>query len=237
MRTAVGVTTMRHKRTAGGRPAARISILLQHHLWKAAAAVICVLLIFFLVQIDRKLRPAAEKACLYECRSLTAQIAAESTAAAIRTVSAMELPLTSVSYDENRNITGIHANTEAVNTVQTVLLEEINAALERAEDAEMTVRIGTLTGSYLLADRGAALPLRYAPRGTAEVVLESGFSSAGINQTIHTLSAVITIHAGCSVPLYSADTTQTYTYLLAETVIVGDVPAVQWNTGHSPAAS
>lgn len=188
------------------------------------------------LRIDARLRPSAEKACLHACRNMTSQIVAESVAAALEIAASMDLSLTYASHDVNGNITGIHAGSDAINTVQTVLLEEINAALAQQRNAEFTIRLGTLTGMYTLTGRGAEIPLRYVPAGSAEVKLQSDFSSAGINQTIHTLTAEITIHAGCSVPLYRADTTQTFTYLLAETVIVGDVPAVSWGERIYPAA-
>ncbi len=227
--------TMRHKRTAGGRPAARLSAAGKRLFGGVFFILLCTLLVFIWISIDRRLRTAAEKACLYECRALTSGIVAESVASALQTLSEMELSLSAVSYDGSGNIAGIQADSQAVNTVQTVLLEQINAALARERGAEFSVHLGTLTGLYTLTGRGAELPLRYVPRGSAQVELHSEFSAAGINQTIHTLTAEITVHAGCSVPLYQADTTEHYTYLLAETVIIGDVPAVQWNGQSIPA--
>lgn len=222
---------MRHKRRIPRR------IAVQKHLWLAAVLLLLVMLVYVLCQINEKIQPAAEKACLYECRSLTSQLTAESISETIAALSSMDLTLTSMTYDADGTITGIHADAQAVNTVQAVLLENVNAALEEARQSEFSVHIGTLTGSHLLTGRGAELPLRYIPLGSAEVALQSEFSSAGINQTIHTLTAEITIHAGCSVPLYAADSEQSYTYLLAETVIVGDVPALQWNSSQFPAVS
>ncbi len=226
---------MRYKKPTGGRHAARISAVRKPMFMRLLSVVLCVLLFFFFLRIDAKIRPIAEKICLYECRSLTARIVAESTADALETVSVMDLSLTTASYDENGCITGIQTNAAAINTVQTVLLEALNSELERQRNDELSVHLGTLTGLHLLTGRGAEIPLRYVPKGSAEVELKSTFTSAGINQTIHTLTAEITIHAGCSVPLYQADTAHKYSYLMAETVIVGDVPAVNWNTKNLPA--
>lgn len=231
----MNVPTMRHKRTSGGRPAARFSAGRKRFLWCAVTVLLCILLLLVWIRIDRRLRTAAEKACVYECRALTSGIVADSVASALQTLSEMELTFSAVSYDGNGNISGIQADPKAINTVQTVLLEQINAALARERSAELSVHLGTLTGLYTLTGRGAELPLRYVPRGSAQVELHSEFSAAGINQTMHTLTAEITVHAGCSVPLYQADTTEHFTYLLAETVIIGDVPAVQWNGQSIPA--
>lgn len=225
---------MRHKRTAGGRKAARAFIHSRSQRrsrltpWILPVVLLALLGILWF-RIDAKIRPAAEKACLYECRSMTSQVVAEGVADALNTISTMDLQLPTASYDANGEITGLRADADAVNIVQTVLFEQVNAALEEQKEAEFSVRLGTLTGMYTLADRGVEIPLRYAPRGAATVELSSSFSSAGLNQTVHTLIAEVTVEAGCSIPLYQADTSMTFTYLLAETVIVGDVPQVTWS--------
>lgn len=221
---------MRHKPITGGRTAARFFHRNRGFLRKCTALFLCILLLPCWLGIDRRLRPAAQRACLYECRAMTAQAVAQSISDSLEMLEDMELSLSFVSYDGEGNITGIQANSDAVNTVQTLLLAQLNAALAAQRDAEYSVHLGTLTGLYTLTGRGVELPLRYVPMGNAQVQLQSDFSSAGINQTIHTLTAEITVHAGCAVPLYQADVTQQYTYLLAETVIIGDVPSVQWNT-------
>ncbi len=233
---AANAQTMRHKRTAGGRNVARIFIKTKKILYLIVLIVISVILIFLWIRIDKKMRPAAEKACLYECESLTSRIVSESVSDALEIMSGLELTLSSATYDKNGSITGIHANADAVNTVQTILLEQMNTALNEKRGAEFFIHLGTLTGMHTMAGRGAEIPLRYIPKGSADITLQSNFTSAGINQTIHTLSAEITVSAGCSVPLYQAESTQTYTYLLAETVIVGDVPTVSWQNKAIPAA-
>ncbi len=225
---------MRHKRTAGGRKAARAFVHGKSRrrrkvpAWSIAVVLLAALL-YFWKQIDAKLKPAAETACLYECRSMTSQVVSQSVANALETISAMELHPSAIAQDQSGQITGLHTDTNAVNQIQTLLLEEVNAALEQQSATEFSICLGTLTGMYTLADRGAEIPLRYAPRGAATVALDSSFSSAGLNQTQHTLVAEITVESGCSIPLYQADTTMTFTYLLSETIIVGDVPQVTWS--------
>ncbi len=220
---------MRYKSNAGGFHATRISI--KPLFFRILPFLLIIAIVILWIRLDHAIRPYAEKICLYECRSMTAQVVSESVADALSTLSGMELSPAAVSYDDNGNITAIHTSPDAVNIVQTVLLEELNTALQEQKHAEFSVHFGTLTGMHTLTGKGAEIPLRYLPVGGAQVQLQSEFSSAGINQTIHTLTAEITIHAGCSVPLYQADTTEAFTYLLAETVIVGDVPSVSWRAG------
>lgn len=199
-------------------------------------AVLSILVVLSWIRVDARIRPAAEKICTYECRSLASDVVAEGVARTMEAVAAADLTLTSAVYDENGALTSVHTNSDALNTVQTMLLENVNAALAEQEKAEFSVPWGSLTGMHTLAGRGPGIPMRFSPGGAARIALESSFASGGINQTVHRLTAVITVEAGCAIPLYSAEETVTFTYLLAETVIVGDVPAVTWSGKVLPAA-
>lgn len=186
--------------------------------------------------MDARIRPSAEKICAYECRSMLSDVVAEGIALTLETAAQTDMTLTTAAYDENGVLTAVHTNPEALNTMQTLLLEHVEACLASQSEAEFTIPWGTLTGMYTLAGRGPEIPLRFSPRGAVQIALNSSFDTGGINQTVHRLTAVITVEAGCSIPLYSAHETVTFTYLLAETVIVGDVPAVTWSGTALPAA-
>ena len=63
-----------------------------------------------------------------------------------------------------------------------------------------------------------------APARAVYADYENTFSAAGINQTRHTVSVKITVSSGVYLPGYSAETTIETHIIIAETVIVGDVP-------------
>ena len=70
------------------------------------------------------------------------------------------------------------------------------------------------------------MKIRICPVGKADVEIKSEMESTGINQTRHRISAVITSELTSSLPLYSFESEVKYEFLLAETVIIGDVPLV-----------
>lgn len=129
-----------------------------------------------------------------------------------------------VLYDENGNAASIEAVTYNINKVQSELSLAINSEFMHSADASAEIPIGSLTKSYLLAGTGPRIRLRICPAGEAQVKLTSSFSSAGINQTCHRISAVVTADINSSLPLYSFSTEVSFEFLLAENVIVGDVP-------------
>ncbi len=217
---------MRHKPAAGGFRAVRLSRL-PLGFW---ILLLCMALVLVWIPLDRSLRPGARAACREECRRLVSEAAAEGVARTLEAAASMDLSLTVQHYDESGTLTGVQADSAAMNTIQTMLLQNVNAALAEREGTEFSISAGTLTGLYTLSGRGPDIPLRFSPRGSANVRLESSFESGGVNQTVYRISAVISAEAACTVPLYEGGAAAEFTYLLCEILIVGDVPSVMWGT-------
>ncbi|NLT09063.1 MAG: sporulation protein YunB [Ruminococcus sp.] len=138
-----------------------------------------------------------------------------------------------VMCDEKGRVVSVEAVPYNINKVQSELTMRINRRLNEAMEGTVRIPLGTLTGKYLLAGKGPALKVKICPAEEAEVRLKSTFQSAGINQTNHSISAVITVGISSSMPMYSFVTEVSFEYLLAESVIVGEVPAVSryaWNS-------
>ncbi len=210
---------MRHNKRSGGfhaAPAVARSIRI------AVLFLLIALLLYVWLQIDRKLRLPAEKACRYACRSIASEVVADSISQTLSQIDTAAL--TTAQYDDAGSLTTLQANPSAINQVQALLLDHINTSLQAHADAAFSVELGTLTGIHTLQGRGMSIPMRFLPKGGAEVTLDSQFSSGSLNQIHHRIVANVTLHVGCSVPLYTADETIEVQYLLAETVIMGDLP-------------
>jgi sporulation protein YunB len=129
-----------------------------------------------------------------------------------------------VLYDETGKAVSIETITYNINKVQSGLSTAINSEFEKNNIASAEIPIGSLSGSYLLAGKGPCLRIRICPSDTAEISLTSSFEPAGVNQTCHRISAVVTADITSSLPLYSFSETVSFEFLLAENIIVGEVP-------------
>ncbi len=129
-----------------------------------------------------------------------------------------------VLYDENGKAVSVESVPYNINKVQSELTIKVNRALSTSNARTEHIALGSLTGSYMLVGKGPRIKLKICPSGTAKVELKSQFVSAGINQTCHRISAVVTAELRSSVPLYSFDTEVKFEFLLAENIIVGSVP-------------
>lgn len=127
-------------------------------------------------------------------------------------------------YDESGKIQGIETQTDHINQMQSRLMTAVNSALADCSDTTFTVSLGTVTGVWIFSGHGPAVSLRLQPMGSASVQLVSRLESAGINQTCHAIYAEVSVRMSAAIPFYQAETEVTYEYLLAETLLMGDVP-------------
>ncbi len=186
--------------------------------------LLCMAIIFLWCVIDHRIRPSAERLCEEQCRYILSQAIADGVEETLLALSEMDVTLTTTQKDVSGLIVSMDANSHTMNLIQTMLLQNVNAALRKQERAAFHVPIGSLTGLYTISGKGPSIPLRFFPAGSASVRLESSLSSAGINQTLYRLTAVITAHASCAVPMYQAEVTTEFSYLFSESFIVGEVP-------------
>lgn len=131
-----------------------------------------------------------------------------------------------VLYDESGRVVSVEAIPYNINKVQSELTLRINQRFRELDSEVTRIPIGTLSGNYLLSGKGPGLKLRICPAEEVTVRLESEFTSAGMNQTTHRISAIITAEVSSSMPIYSFSTKVEFEFLIAETVIIGEVPAL-----------
>ena len=131
-----------------------------------------------------------------------------------------------VLYDESGRVVSVEAIPYNINKVQSELTLRINQRFREVDSEVTRIPIGTLSGNYLLSGKGPGLKLRICPAEEVTVRLESEFTSAGVNQTTHRISAIITAEVSSSMPIYSFSTKVEFEFLIAETVIIGEVPAL-----------
>ena len=122
----------------------------------------------------------------------------------------------------NLNVT----NVNKICTDISILLQE---SLDNKNNTRFNVKLGSLTGSKLLIGRGPNVEIIMETAGDIETNIKSEFLSAGINQTLHK----IYIDIKCNINLLTAykDTKEEVNVqvLLAEAVIVGNIPESYYN--------
>ena len=132
--------------------------------------------------------------------------------------------LFSVVRDDAGNIEMVQANSPEINMVAREIAGIAQANLDALDLKEISIPIGTFTGLALLTGLGPDVTISVMPIGSALCDFVSYFIAAGINQTLHKI--YIDVHAEINIitPLDEPTITVKAEVLVAENLIVGEVP-------------
>lgn len=132
--------------------------------------------------------------------------------------------LVQLDKDTEGRVTALSSNMAELNRLQTAVAEDVLARLAEVSVSELTVPLGTLTGSPLLAGRGPKLRVKMETTGTAAARFQDKFTAAGINQTKHQVLLEVDVAVSILLPGITTSTRVCNEISVAETVIVGSVP-------------
>ena len=110
------------------------------------------------------------------------------------------------------------------NRLQSAITQDILDRLGQVSEMDLTIPLGTLTGSALLVGRGPSLSVRMQSLGSCSAHFENQFDQAGINQTTHRILLCVDVSMSILLPGFRTSTQVSNAFSVAETVIVGDVP-------------
>lgn len=130
--------------------------------------------------------------------------------------------------DAGGGIVSLDTNMSRVNAFSSRLLYEV-AKLDR-EAIPIHIPLGNLAGSSILLSRGPDLVIEMIMLTSAHTEFESQMRSAGINQTEHRLVLKVVVDIDVLVPWGRSSSQVTTEVIIAETVIVGNVPNMYVNT-------
>ena len=133
--------------------------------------------------------------------------------------------------DLNGRITALKTNMAEVNRLKTETLNLINDEILAEDTEHLGVALGSLILPEFFSGRGPSIPVRIIAIRNSDANFQSEFTEAGINQTLQKLRMDVIV----DVTILVLGQTETFTVssqmVVAETIIVGDVPATYLQTG------
>lgn len=191
-------------------------------------AVILSLLIFILL-IDARVRPIVKNSAASVINVGITQIINKTVIDTLYDISPEYSDIVEVVYGPDGNITHLSLNNAKVNMLKSIISKSITDAVSKDEVRLMRIPWGTLTGMALLSGRGRFINLKITEFSYALIDIRSEFSAAGINQTRHSIILDITIKAHGYVAVTHISTQVKTSLIVAETIIIGDVPNSYFN--------
>ena len=133
--------------------------------------------------------------------------------------------------DLNGRITALKTNMAEVNLLKTETLNIINDEIMAEDTEHLGVSLGSLFLPEFFSGMGPSFPVRILSIRNSDASFQSEFTEAGINQTLQKLRMDVIL----DVTILVLGQTETFTVasqmVVAETIIVGDVPATYLQTG------
>lgn len=133
--------------------------------------------------------------------------------------------------DLNGKITALKTNMSEVNRLKTDLLNRINDEILAMDADHLGIPIGSLILPEFFGGKGPGIPVQILTIRNSEADFFSEFSQAGINQTLQKLNMQVSVDVAVLVLGKVNDFTVSSQVVIAETIIVGQVPEMFLQTG------
>lgn len=133
--------------------------------------------------------------------------------------------------DLNGRITALKTNISEVNRLKTDILNLINDEILALDTSDIGIPLGSLFLPEILSGKGPHIPVHILSIRNSDAAFGSHFSEAGINQTLQQLTMEVSVDVAVLVLGQTESFTVSSQVVVAETVIVGEVPQTFLQTG------
>ncbi len=132
----------------------------------------------------------------------------------------------SITYSSDNKIKLIEVDSVKVNLLIREVTKEVQRHFDNLSNEGIEIALGTFTGFPFLYGMGPNISVQLVPVGSINTDIQSTFSSAGINQTIHRLYFVISASVGMVLPANTQNIETQMEVVLCESILVGDIPNI-----------
>ncbi len=188
--------------------------------------IVCVFLIFatIFILLDIPIRPVVRENANYIVKNEVTIMINECVADYIQENNIIYTDLVTISLNDKKEVNALETNTIAINKLKADITNSIANELKDSRGEKIRVSLGNLLDSYILDHIGIEFQVKLTDYGFIETDIITSFKSTGINQTLHKINLKIKVDVNINVgTLYQTETVETE-ILLAETVMLGNVP-------------
>ncbi|PWM45881.1 MAG: sporulation protein YunB [Clostridiales bacterium] len=128
-------------------------------------------------------------------------------------------------------VSAVKTNSILINRLKANIAVELLQDSNLMENENVYIPIGSLMDTEIFSGKGPKIPIKIVPVGNVFVTVRQEFIPAGINQTLHRIMLKAIVEADLVLPTEMARASYESEFIIAETVIVGDIPSVYANLG------
>ena len=175
--------------------------------------IIVIIAIFIAKTIIDEINPILDRKCINKAKSIATIISNEQATIVM----------------ENYKYEDLAVDIIPINEIASDVDLKILNELDNVKSSKFSIKFGCFTGIRILSDMGPNIKISMSTIGDVETNFRSEFKSTGINQTLHQIILDITCNVTIVTPYNCTTEKITNQIVLAESVIIGDIPNSYYN--------
>lgn len=185
-----------------------------------------ILLIFLIIfiSLDFRIRPIIKNAAQNYAIGFSTREINNSVSKVLSNIEVDYFQLVCIKYDEQDNVRALSTNILNINKLKSEITADIQNEITQHDSQIISIPLGNIIGSDYFMGFGPKIKFTLSISGSVQSELLSSFIDAGINQTKHQIILRVTTNVTALVPWINTSTNVSTDFILAETVIVGDIP-------------
>lgn len=133
--------------------------------------------------------------------------------------------LANITHDNNGNVIAVTCNTIKLIEIKTLFDRTIQNIIKNNPKIKFNISVGGFLWGDLFSGRGPKIPFELSFDCATKTEFKSEFENMGINQTLHKIILDLSANIDAIVHLDTKRSNIKTSYVLAETIIVGNVPS------------
>lgn len=130
-----------------------------------------------------------------------------------------------LNYSSQGFVTSVEYDTGSVNKLRSLISDRLSSDLAKLKASRIKIPIGSLSNDISLSGKGPSLKVRIVQSSVPEIAIISDFESVGINTVKHDIILRITVKSEIYLPPRREEFSFTQEYVIAQTIIVGNIPS------------
>ena len=188
-----------------------------------------VLIICAFIFIENTMKSTLSATAEIKSKEIMEQIINDAVYEMTRGEDGAELEIIHTNEDTQGDLQLVTLNTSLLNKIGTEIAKRVNNDIYYNKTEKIRMSLGSLVGSKLLSQTGPYFTFDIIPVAVINVGYKTEFESAGINQSKYKVYLDVKTETRLLVPFMSEKFEADNTVLIAEAVIVGDVPETYTN--------
>ncbi len=181
--------------------------------------------------INRSLKPVIMSMAKQKGALAVSKIVNEAVTQAFDENSISYSDLVSLNYNSSGFVTSAEYNAPMINSLKLDIGERLIKGLEKLRESKIKVPFGSTSGDVSLSGRGPGIRVKIVSDAVPDIQLISDFESVGINTVKHDVILRVKVDGKVYLPPAEDDFCFTQDFVIAQTIIVGNIPEGYANIG------